>query len=247
MLPICLLIGYLLGVLISRKYHPTTKAEKIRTSIFAPLLIGTILCCFLAGMKSTGKNYMFGYYFGGYILFTIIPSIVTIITLLVKVKVIESSDETSGEVASTEDDNEVVDTNSNEIKFTDAITQEKSDTNEPIVDTNNNLDYQERKGEDLEPLKTDEIKQTTTTDNKIHDLNSHLIKVTSNIECTVYLDCEKIGTVSDGRMIKQSIPEGPYLLRCVSINGEVLEYSFELKKDELFNFKFKNTRIKKRL
>lgn len=78
------------------------------------------------------------------------------------------------------------------------------------------------------------------------DANLHLVKITSNVECTVFLDCEKIGTVSDETMIKKALKKGPYILRCVSVYNEILEQSFELAKDELFNFKFQKTTGKTR-
>lgn len=247
MAPICLLIGYLLGVLISRKYHPTTKAEKIRTSIFAPLLIGLILCCFFAGMKSNGQNYMFGYYFGGYILFTIIPSIVTMITMLVKVEVIESTDEVPEEEP-TAVNNDGINSNdsSDGVQIITPIS-DKTDINDLEKATDKASEQEESKAKCDKPQNDETEEKTKIIEfNKKEDAICHLIKITSNIESTVYLDCEKMGTVSDGQMIKISIPEGPYLIRCVSIFDEVIDYSFELKKDELFNFKFKDIKGKKR-
>ena len=247
MVPICLLIGYLLGVLFSRKYHPETKKEKIGTCIFVPLTIGVFLCLIFAGIKSNGKDYMFGYYFGGYILYTILPSIVTMITMLVKVEVTQLTGEDYKE-ASVVEDNDTIDSNncSEEVQLITPIPgktviNEIDKNPESITEIEGPIDKRNNSKND-EPEKQSQ----SIVINKPEDVICHLIKITSNIESTVYLDCEKIGTVSDGKMIIKSIPEGPYLIRCVSIYDEIIDDSFELKKDELFNFKFKVTNSKKR-
>lgn len=223
MLPVCLLLGFLIGVLLSRYYSPKNKTRKCLFAILLPLSAGVAMNLIMAAFHQSSML-PFGYILGTYTLFTVLPAIVAMITLLVKLKVEPVSDTDSSEKLTIEKESTI------EVNKHDDIVPD-----DVVVDDSNTLENTNQKEQSIE---TEEVRHFTESIIQIGDGVQHVVKITSNVECTVYLDCEKIGVVSDGKMIKISINDGPYLLRCVSIYDEVVEHSFELSKDELFNFKF---------
>ena len=249
MLPICLLLGYLIGELISRYYHSKSKAHKYLFAILVPLCVGILIDCILTYSQHPDEI-SFSYVLGMYMPFTILPAIVTMITLFVRLKVnpeedIITADDMGIENNSTKDESEnqepeAINESVNQLPK-DSIAEKSVEGPQEQQEACNT----DSKKEDVSKQKdirkeSDSIHQLNNTVITIDDDVQHIVKITSNVECTVYLDCEKIGSVADGKMIKLAIKDGPYLLRCESIFDEVIEYSFELSKDELFNFKFKN-------
>jgi len=248
MIPICLLLGYLIGELLSRYYHPKSKAHKSVFALFVPLCVGILIDYILAYSKHP-DDISFSYVLGLYMPFTILPAIVTMITLFVRLKVNQEEDKQE-EIINEDNHNSEIDTKVQEAERDTIIDSSDEVQSDSIINKKEEeIQEQQRTSnvESKEVIDTKQIDKPEDSNLVLHPKNTviqigegvqHIVKITSNVECEVYLDCEKIGSVADGKMIKIAINDGPYLLRCVSIYNEVIEHSFELSKDELFNFKF---------
>lgn len=78
-------IAIIIGVLISRKYSPKTKSEKIWASILIPLVSGILINLLVAACKNSGFG--FAYDLGSTLLFVAIPELALLITLFSTLKV----------------------------------------------------------------------------------------------------------------------------------------------------------------
>jgi hypothetical protein len=78
-------IAVVIGILISRKYAPKTKSEKIWASILIPLISGVFINFLVASYKNSGLGFMFD--FGSTLLFVAIPEVALLITLFASLEV----------------------------------------------------------------------------------------------------------------------------------------------------------------
>lgn len=85
MLLFTLPIAIVIGVLISRKYEPKSRKEKICASILIPIISGVLIHLLVASCKNSGFGFAFD--LGSTLLFVAIPEVALLITLFVKLKV----------------------------------------------------------------------------------------------------------------------------------------------------------------
>lgn len=78
-------IAVVIGILISRKYAPKTKSEKIWASILIPLISGVFINFLVASYKNSGFGFMFDV--GSTLLFVAIPEMALLITLFASLEV----------------------------------------------------------------------------------------------------------------------------------------------------------------
>lgn len=85
MLLFTLPVAIVVGIIISRKYAPKTKSEKIWASILIPLIGGALIHLLVASCKNSGFGFAFD--LGSTLLFVAIPEVALIITLLISLEV----------------------------------------------------------------------------------------------------------------------------------------------------------------
>lgn len=85
MLLFTLPLAIVVGIIISRKYAPKTKSEKIWASILIPLIGGALIHLLVASCKNSGFGFAFD--LGSTLLFVAIPEVALIITLLISLEV----------------------------------------------------------------------------------------------------------------------------------------------------------------
>ena len=85
MLLFTLPIAIIIGVIISRKYSPKTRSEKIWAAILIPLISGILINMLVAACKNSGFGFAFD--MGSTMLFVAIPEVALLITLFIKLKV----------------------------------------------------------------------------------------------------------------------------------------------------------------
>ena len=85
MLLFTLPLAIVVGIIISRKYAPKTKPEKIWASILIPLIGGALIHLLVASCKNSGFGFAFD--LGSTLLFVAIPEVALIITLLISLEV----------------------------------------------------------------------------------------------------------------------------------------------------------------
>ena len=78
-------IAVVIGILISRKYAPKTKSEKIWASILIPLISGVFINFLVASYKNSGFGFMFDV--GSTLLFVAIPEVALLITLFASLEI----------------------------------------------------------------------------------------------------------------------------------------------------------------
>ncbi len=78
-------IAVVIGILISRKYAPKTKSEKIWASILIPLISGVLIHLLVASCRNSG--YGFAFDLGATMVFVTIPAVALLITLFIALKV----------------------------------------------------------------------------------------------------------------------------------------------------------------
>ena len=78
-------IAVVIGIIISRKYAPKTRSEKIWASFLIPLISGALIHLLVASCKNSG--YGFAFDLGSTLLFVAIPEVALLITLLVSLEV----------------------------------------------------------------------------------------------------------------------------------------------------------------
>ena len=85
MLLFTLPIAIVIGIIISRKYAPQTKSEKIWTAILIPLIGGALIHLLVASCKNSGFGFAFD--LGSTLIFVAIPEVALLITLLISLEV----------------------------------------------------------------------------------------------------------------------------------------------------------------
>lgn len=101
MLLFTLPIAIIIGVIISRKYSPKIKSEKIWAAILIPLISGILINMLVAACKNSGFGFAFD--MGSTMLFVAIPEVALLITLFIKLRVgnkITADDKDSSETFS---------------------------------------------------------------------------------------------------------------------------------------------------
>lgn len=85
MLLFTLPLAIVVGIIISRKYAPKTKSEKIWASILIPLIGGALIHLLVASCKNSGFGFAFD--LGSTLIFVAIPEVALLITLLISLEV----------------------------------------------------------------------------------------------------------------------------------------------------------------
>ena len=88
MLLFTLPIAIVIGLLVSRYYHPETKTKKILASILIPLVTGVIIHLLVASCKNSG--YGFAFDLGSTLAFVAIPEIALLVTLFITLKTLKT-------------------------------------------------------------------------------------------------------------------------------------------------------------
>lgn len=90
MLPLYIILGIIIGRIISNYYNPKTKTDKYLVSIVLPLF-GAFIIAILLTLPYANSSW-FSYKLGGNLLFTLLPGIAVMIVLLIRLKVVEKED-----------------------------------------------------------------------------------------------------------------------------------------------------------
>lgn len=90
MLPLYIILGIIIGRIISNYYKPKTKTDKYLVSIVLPLF-GAFILAILLTLPHANSSW-FSYKLGGNLLFTLLPGIAVMIVLLIRLKVVEKED-----------------------------------------------------------------------------------------------------------------------------------------------------------
>ena len=90
MLPLYIILGIIIGRIISNYYKPKTKTDKYLVSIVLPLF-GAFIIAILLTLPYANSSW-FSYKLGGNLLFTLLPGIAVMIVLLIRLKVVEKED-----------------------------------------------------------------------------------------------------------------------------------------------------------